>query len=242
MTKLLVLTGREWRAHAYAPGTWILLGLAWFWIAAMYCWQVLPTTGHGDLQYMLWQVSLHTANLQILFVPMLTMRTIAEERRTGTLEMLATAPIRDHEIILAKFLGALAVAGIMTLIVPFLLVLAVFAGGEPDWGPVLSASIALLGTAAVLTAIGVLASSLTHNQLLAGFLGLILSFGFMYLPRVVPADWETLQEVVASGDLLQQVEESARGLIDLTNISFQLGMTALFLFFATRSLETRKWI
>lgn len=242
MNRLLTLSLREWRAHVHAPGTWVLLGLAWFWLAAMYCWQVLPMSGHGDIQYMLWQGSLHIANLQILFIPLLTMRTIAEERRSGTLEMLVTAPVRDHEIVFAKFLGAFGVAALMWLILPVLMLLAVMSGGDPDWGPIASATLALAGTAAVLTALGVLASSLTHNQLLAGFLGLILSFSFMYLPRLVPADWLTLQEVLSSGDLLQQVEEAARGLVDLTNVAFQGSMTLLFLFFATRSLESRKWL
>ncbi|MSR74012.1 MAG: hypothetical protein EXS14_00860 [Planctomycetes bacterium] len=241
MNRTLILFRRELLALMAAPGTWVLVGLSWLWLGALYRWQVLPSAGHGDLQYMLWQGTLHAVNMQILFVPLLTMRCVSEEKRSGTIEMLVTAPVGDHEIILAKFAAAWVVNILLWGVLPLYSLIAQQTGGDPDWGPVFAACFALLGAGAVLTAIGVFASSLTQNQLLAAFIGLLLTFGFLYAPRLVPADWTWTQGVLASGDLLRQVEEAARGIIDVVAVTFQICMCALFLLFATRSLEVRKW-
>ena len=241
MSRVAILFRRELMAQLTAPGTWVLLGLSWLWLGALFRWQVMPSAGHGDLQFMLWQGTLHAVNMQILFVPLITMRCLAEEKRSGTIEMLVTAPLADHEIIVAKFGAAWFVDTLLWCVLPLYMLVARQAGGDPDWGPVLAACFALLGAGAVLTAIGVFASSIATNQLLAAFVGLLLTFGFLYAPRLVPPDWSFTQGILSSGDLLKQVEESARGIVDLVAVTFQVSMCALFLLFATRSLEARKW-
>jgi ABC-type transport system involved in cytochrome c biogenesis permease component len=106
------------------------------------------------------------AVLFLLIVPVLTMRQFAEERKTGTLELLLTAPVREVHIVLAKFLASMAVnASMLTLTLTYAGVLQVY--GKPDWGPIYSGYLGLVLFTAALVALGVTVSALTANQIVA---------------------------------------------------------------------------
>jgi ABC-2 type transport system permease protein len=193
---------------------------------------------------MYYRVAWPANNLQLLLIPLLTMRLLAEEKRSGTFEMLVTAPVRDHEVVLAKFLAAVVVCGAMWLILPLYAVVISRAGGNPDFGPVWGTYIGVVGVGVVFVSIGLMASAGTQHQILAAFVGIMLNIGVLYLPLaadLLPESWSVLRGILATGNLVAHSEEAARGILDLVNLSCQAALSALFLLFAVRILEVRKW-
>lgn len=180
----------------------------------------------------------------MLFIPLLTMRLLCEEKRSGTFEMLVTTPVRDYEIVLGKFLAAMGVNCFMWLAIPFYAWIMKLGGGAPDLGPVWTSYLSVVGIGALFISIGLLASATTRHLLLAGFLGILLILTVSYVPALsaaLPEGWTTLREILAIGDLRLQTEESARGIFDLVNVTYQLAFCGLFLLFTVRVLEVRKW-
>lgn len=177
----------------------------------------------------------------LLFVmPFLTMRLLAEEQRMGTIELLLTSPVRDWEVVLGKFLGALVFFLFMmalTLLYPLLL----WRLGTPDWGPIASGYLGVLLYGAAALAIGVFASSVSQNQIVAGFLGfaiLIIMFLLDAAGRVA-SGW--LSDLLQNLSLQAHFDEFVRGIIDTSDVVYYLALVAFFLFLATRIVEARRW-
>ncbi len=178
--------------------------------------------------------------IMLLLMPMLTMRLFAEERKSGTIELLLTYPVRDGAVLIGKYLAAFALYAIMlaaTLVYP--LVTGVFAPLE--WGPLLSGYVGLLLMGGAFLAIGVLASSLTENQIVAAF----LTFGVLLLFWVI--GWSAEYAGGVAGRILQHLsiiehyESFAKGVLDTRDILYYVNFTALALFLTLRSLESRRW-
>jgi len=178
--------------------------------------------------------------LLLLFSPLLTMRLLAEERKLGTVELLLTAPVRDSEIILGKFLGSLSILAVMlalTLYYPLLL----FIFGDPDPGPIITGYIGLILLGSTALAVGIFTSSLTSNQIVAAVLavGILLALYFIgFVAVIVP---EALGEVIGFFSLSFYFPDFMTGVIDTRGIIYYLSITALFIFLATRSLENSRW-
>lgn len=179
----------------------------------------------------------------LLFVaPMLTMRLLAEEQRLGTLELLLTAPVRDAEVALGKYLAALLFyVGLLaaTGVYPLLLF---WMGGNPDVGPILSGYLGMLLFGAALLAIGLFASSLTQNQVVAVVVGtgLIILLAVASLPADAITN-PTLQGILNHLDLRNHLMNFRRGLIDTTDVVYYLTVIAAFLFLTVQVLNSRRW-
>lgn len=178
----------------------------------------------------------------LLISPVLTMRLIAEEQKMGTLELLLTAPVKDSEVVIGKFLASLAmVAGMLLLtLYYFLLLLWV---GDPDGGPVLTGYVGLLLLASSILSVGVLASSLTSNQIVAAVLAMGILLIFWVAGGVgnfvSGAPW-----VVAALNyisLSSHYTDLVNGVLDTRDIIYYVSFTATALFLTIRSLETRRW-
>jgi ABC-2 type transport system permease protein len=176
----------------------------------------------------------------LLLAAVLTMRLIAEERKIGTLELLLTAPVRDSEIILGKFLGSLGILTVMlvlTLYYPLLL----FIFGDPDIGPIFTGYLGLYLLGGTCLAIGLFASSVTNNQVVSAVVagGILFALWFIglaanYLP-------ESIGEVINFFSLSYYFSDFVTGIIDTRGIVFYISIAALFLFLAIRSLENSRW-
>src|SRR4051812_34079351 len=112
--------------------------------------------------------------LLLLITPALTMRLLSEESRTGTLELLLTAPVKDWSVVLGKFLGALGLYVAMMALTLFYPLLLVLLGGNPDWGPVLSGYVGVLLLGMAFLAVGLFASALTSNQMVAAVIAFVI--------------------------------------------------------------------
>jgi len=171
----------------------------------------------------------------ILLVPLITMRQFAEERRSGTLELLLTAPLREIEIVLAKFVACMVVVLAMTsLTLIYALVLAVY--GQPDWGPIYSGYLGLIMFGAALVAIGLMISALTANQIVAAVVSLGL-FGILWaidtLASLLPHPFENW---LLGLSLLAHFTPFAVGAMYLSDFGFFLTVVLLGLFLTVRAL------
>ncbi|MBX6359348.1 ABC transporter permease [Pseudacidobacterium ailaaui] len=176
----------------------------------------------------------------LFFIPMITMRLFAEEKRSGTFELLATSPVRDMEIILGKWLAALVLYTCLLLFTAadfaFL-----FVYGNPDWKPLAAGYLGLLLQAGLLLALGTFLSTLTKNQIIAG----ALTFGICLLLWV--SDWvsgyesATWASVLSYLSVLTHFDSFAKGVLASRDVVFYLTGIFLGLFLTARSLESLRW-
>jgi ABC-2 type transport system permease protein len=176
----------------------------------------------------------------LLLMPLVTMRLFAEERRSGTIELLLTYPIRDGAVLLGKYLAALAMYGVMllfTLVYPA--VVLYFA--RVEWGVLGAGYLGLLLMGATFLAVGIFASSLTENQIVAS----IITFGVLLIFWVIgwSADYAggPWGRVLSHISLLEHFDSFAKGVLDTKDILYYVNFTIVALFLTLRSLEARRW-
>jgi len=176
----------------------------------------------------------------LLLASVLTMRLLAEERKLGTIELLLTAPVRDSEVILGKFLGSLGILTVMlalTLYYPLLL----WVFGDPDGGPIGTSYLGLFLLGCTALAVGIFASSLTSNQIVAAVVSGGILFALWFLGTAAQFVPEALGNVIGFFSLSQYFPDFIRGIIDTRSIVYYLSVTALFLFLAIRTLDNSRW-
>jgi ABC-2 type transport system permease protein len=178
--------------------------------------------------------------LLLFFVPAVTMRSFAEEKRSGCMELLLTYPIADSSVVLGKFLGSALIVLIMLLsTLPCMFIL--FGLGRPDIGPVAAGYLGLLFMGTAFTSIGVFVSSLTENQIVAFSVTLLLALGIWAMSWVEPFTSGTAANILTQFSLLKHMELFEKGIISLSDTSFFVLFIAFFLFLTFRSIETYRW-
>ena len=176
--------------------------------------------------------------LLLLIVPVITMRLLAEERRSGTLELLLTSPVREIEVVLAKFLASMAV--IVTMLAPTIaypITLQIF--GDPDWGPVYSGYLGLVLLGGALTSLGLAISALTANQIVTATvsLGLFLLMWMLdSLGSLLPGPYDA---IVVNLSLLAHFTPFATGALYLSDLGFFMTLILLGLLLSVRALARR---
>ena len=176
----------------------------------------------------------------LLLMPLITMRLFAEERRSGTIELLLTFPVRDGAVLVGKYLAALALYTLM-LVLTLLYPVIVIYFARVEWGPLLSGYLGLLLMGATFLAVGVFASSLTENQIVAA----VTTFGVLLMLWVVGWSAEYVGgpwgRVLSHLSLLDHFDAFARGVLDTKDVIYYVDVTIVMLFLTLRSLETRRW-
>ena len=181
------------------------------------------------------------ASLFIMFLaPLLTMRLLAEEQKLGTLELLLTAPVRDWEVVLGKYIAAF-ITLMVTVAFTLYYVILLYVFASPDTGPIVSAyfGLVLYGTAAL--AIGLMASSLSGNQIVAAVVGIGILLTLSFIDRIASIVEGLAADVLNGVSMNAHFTDFARGVIDTSHVVYYISMAAVFLFIAVRSLETRRW-
>jgi len=175
------------------------------------------------------------------FIPAVTMRMVAEEKKTGTLELLATKPISDFQIIAGKWLAAwLLILISLALTLPYYITVANL--GPIDHGTVISGYLSLMLISAVYISIGIFASSLTSNQIVAFILTLFIAFFFQLLfSQMAPVLPGWLSDIAEYLSLGQHFQSMARGVIGITDITYMVSLTVIGFLLATASLKKRAW-
>ena len=181
------------------------------------------------------------ANLFIMFLaPLLTMRLLAEEQKLGTLELLLTAPVQDWEVVLGKYIASF-ITLMVTILFTLYYVMLLYVFATPDTGPILSAYFGLVLYGAAALAIGLMASSLSGNQIVAAVVGIGILLTLSFIDRIASIVEGIAADVLNGISMNAHFTDFARGVIDTSHIIYYLSMAAVFLFIAVRSLETRRW-
>ena len=172
--------------------------------------------------------------------PVLTMRLLAEEQKMGTIELLLTAPVHDWEVVLGKYLSSL-VFFIGTLAFTLYYVMLLYWFGDPDSGPIMSAYLGAILYGAAALSVGLLASSLTSNQIVAAVVGVGLLLLLTFIDFAADQAGGGLSTLLSEVGPRGHFDDFSRGVIDTGNLVYFIALTAAFLFLTVRSLESRRW-
>jgi ABC-2 type transport system permease protein len=176
----------------------------------------------------------------LFMLPMLTMRLFAEEKRSGTIELLLTSPVRDMEIILAKWSAAMtmfaALLAASALNLSFL-----FVFGKPDWKPILIGYLGLLLQGGALMAIGTFISNTTKNQIVAGGATFAASLLLWILDWVSTYQTAAWAKVLSYLTVVTHFEPFSKGILDTKDAVYYVSVIFLGLFLTARSMESARW-
>lgn len=230
MSVVGALAAKEIRTLFTSPIAYAVIAV--FMVLSGYTFTVsLFVTKQATLVHIFFQAAVQL----ILLVPLITMRQFAEERRTGTLELLLTAPVREIDIVLAKFVACMVVLGVITFsTLIYAAVLSVY--GDPDWGPIYSGYVGLVLLGSSLLSVGLTISALTANQIVAAVVSLGL-FGLLWsidtLASLLPQPFENW---LLGLSLLARFTPFAVGALYVSDFGFFLTVILLGLFLTVRAL------
>lgn len=183
------------------------------------------------------------SNMLVIFlfiIPLVMMRSFAEEKKNGTEELLLTSPITVNELIAGKFLGALLF--ILISLAPTVLYLGLlFVFAKPEWGPVLSGYLGIVLFVGAAIAVGLFASSLTENQIIAAVVCFVMLLGLFIIGILVQGESTALGKIVSYLSIQEHIENMLKGLINTRDVVYFLSITAFFLFLTKRSVDSVRW-
>jgi ABC-2 type transport system permease protein len=235
MSAAATVAKREIKTYFNSPVAYIVVTVFML-IAGYLYWSQLFLEKQAELRYYFTLTPL----IFTFIVPAITMRLIAEEKGSGTLEMLITMPVRDWEVVFGKFLAGLTMlAAIVGMTCFYAISLALL--GPVDKGPVLTGYLGLLLMGGAYVAIGVMASSLTRNQIVAFILAFAISFALFIFGQVVQYAPDWISPVLAFLSMGNHFESLSRGVIDSRDVIYYVSVMVVALVIATASLQSRKW-
>lgn len=253
MRNVVVIFKKELKSYFASPIAYLLLaifavifGFFFYSITRIFVFQgmQMQMMGRGmpmDVNEYVIRPLLNNASVIGLFlIPMITMRLYAEEKRSGTIELLMTSPVRDLEIVLGKWLAALvlyvSILGISGINMAIL-----YAYGHPDWKPIVVGFLGLLLQGGCLLAIGTFISTTTRNQIIAGgttFAVCLMLWVVEWISEYNQASWA---QVLAYLSVLTHFEPFSKGVVDSKDVIFYLSMIFFGLFLTARSVESLRW-
>jgi ABC-2 type transport system permease protein len=231
---MVAITERELRSYFLSPVGYVIL-FAFLFVGAWFFYSPL-VFGEASMRYFF-------SNLVVWLVflmPALTMRLIADERRTGTLEVLMTSPVSDGQVILGKFLGSLGFYLVM-LLATLEFPLALRWAANPDRGPILAGYVGLALFGAAFLSIGLLASCLTKSQVVAYLSTAMVLLVLILMDWTASASSGTLSTVIQFIGLRQHLENFSKGIIDTKDVIYYLSVIGLCLLLSVRALASWKW-
>ena len=176
----------------------------------------------------------------LLIIPIVTMRSFAEEKKSKTFRLLLSSPVHLKEIILGKFLACMIVITLMVLISSYSIGF-LFMIGEPDVGPVLTGYLGILLTAGCYVSVGIFASSLTENQIVAA----VITFGFSLFMWVIGWGAQTANsttgQVLEYLSIIEHMDRFLKGMIETSDLAYYLSFIIFGLFLCYRTLDSNRW-
>lgn len=237
MRNMLIITRRELAAYFASPIAYLVTA-GFLAIAGYFFSMILILSRQATMRFVFSNIV-----VVLLFIaPLLAMRLLSEEQRSGTIELLMTSPVEDWQVVWGKWLAAFVLFLVMMAFTG-LYVVVLWHLGNPDYGPILSGYLGIILLGASLLALGTLTSVVTENQIIAAVLGIALVL-LLYLAGAVT-------DVAGPGSIVgrffgylalsDHLSDFTRGVVDTTHLIFYLSVTAGALYLATRMLETRRW-
>jgi gliding motility-associated transport system permease protein len=256
---IAAIFGKEWRHYFGSPIAWValfvwtlLFGIFFYWSFSFFLEQSMRIAQQGMEygggmkislnEYLIRPLFHNTAVVALFVAPMLTMRLFAEEKRQGTIELLATSPVTDWQVVLGKFLAA---SGLYALMILAGLVniagIWVYASSRPEWKPVATGALGVFLLGACFIAMGTFVSTLTKNQIVASILSFCLFLGMWTLGWGDDPTAGPVMKAVAYLGVTSHLEDLVKGVVDLKDIVFYLSMITFGLFLAHQSVESQRW-
>ena len=254
MRNILAIAQKELKSYFSSPIAYLVIGLFALFFGYFYAvyLQVFlrDSMSMGQLgqnqqpmnvnQQMLRPVLQNVTVLLLFVLPAVTMRSYAEERRSGTIELLLTSPLSDLQIIMGKFLGALSLYAVM-LSVTLVHVGALFLYGSPEWKPIVTSYLGLLLLGGSFLSVGLFISTLTSNQIVA----YVVTFSTFLMLWVI--SWigsfssGMFTDVTAYLSIIEHLDDFTKGVIDTTHVIYYLSLITFGLFLTAKSVDTERW-
>lgn len=232
----MAIAWRESKSYFSTPTAYIVGAMFLILTGIFFVFEVTTAFAEASIRGLLDWASFFT----VFLAPLLTMRLLAEEQKMGTLELLLTAPVRDWEVVMGKYIASLLIL-VATFALTLYYVFLLYWFGEPDSGPVLSGYLGLLLFGSAALAVGMMASSLSGNQIVAAVVGIAVLLTFSFADRVGNLVTGTAADVLNGLSMNAHFRDFVRGVVDTSHIVYYVSVGAIFLFLAVRSLETRRW-
>jgi ABC-2 type transport system permease protein len=254
MSNILAIANKELRSYFASPIAYIVIGFfallyGYFFVAilALFVRQGLQMGQFGggggsmNVNQQMIRPLLQNVTVLILFMlPAITMRTYAEEKRSGTIELLLTSPITDFQIVIGKFLGAMSLYVIM-LLVSMIHLAILFIFGRPEWKPILTAYLGLFLFGGCFISVGLFISTLTKSQIVAfmsTFAVFLLLWVITWIGSLVGPTGERLTSYLS---IVDHFDDFGKGIIDTTHLVYYLSVITFGLFLTAKSVDTERW-
>jgi gliding motility-associated transport system permease protein len=248
---IIAIADKELRSYFASPIAYIIVGFFalpfgvffYLYLEAFLrqSMQMAQFGGSLNVNQQVIRLVLQNASVIILFVmPMITMRTYAEEKRSGTIELLLTSPVTDFQIIVGKFLGALGLY-IAMLLVTLLYIAILFVYGHPEWRPLVAAYLGLLLMGGAFLSLGLFISSTTDNQIVAGIISFVVFLLLWIVGWFADSAGRTVGPITSWLSITEHFEDFSKGVIDTKHVLYYLSLITFGLFLTAKSVDSERW-
>ncbi len=252
MGNILAIAQKELKSYFSSPIAYVIIGFfalvfGYFYIVAIDFFirasmqMGMPGQGQINVHRMAIAPLFQNVSVIALFVlPLITMRTYAEEKRSGTIELLLTSPLTDFQIIMGKFLGAVGLYGLM-LAVTVIHMAILFTYGNPEWKPIATGYLGLFLMGSAFISIGLLISSLTKNQIVAGMITFVVLLLLWTIGWMQDTAGPVAQKILQALSLTERFDDFTKGIIDLKHVVYYLSFISFGLFLTAKSVDSERW-
>ena len=252
MGNVLTIAQKELKSYFASPIAYIVIGFfalvfGWFYyVAVSFFLQAspqmgMPGAGQVNINTMAIRPLLQNVAVVALFMlPLITMRTYAEEKRSGTIELLLTSPLTDTQIVLGKFFGAVALYALM-LLMTWIHVSILFIYGNPEWKPIVTGYLGLLLMGSSFLSIGLLISSLTKNQIVAGMVTFAVLLLLWTLNWMSESAGPTMQKVLSALSITERFDDFSKGVLSVSHLVYYVSFISFGLFLTAKSVDSERW-
>ena len=252
MRNTFAIAQREVSAYFSSPIAYVLIGFfailfGWFFYVPLAYFEqqsmqagMNPGQALNVNQMLVGPTLMNTTVIMLFFFPLITMRTYAEEKRSGTMELLLTSPVTDLQIILGKFIGGMLLyIAMIALTVVHLAILFYFS--DPEWKPVVTAYLGLILMAGCFLSLGMFISSLTKNQIVAAMATFSVFLMLWVINWISQFTGPTTQTVLNYLSLTDHLDDFVKGIIDTKHVIYYLSFTAFGLFLTAKAVDSERW-
>jgi ABC-2 type transport system permease protein len=255
MSNILAIAHKELKSYFASPIAYIVIGFwallyGYFFVALLnyFVRQSMQMGQMGmqgpqamNINQQLIRPLLQNVLILILFLmPMVTMRSYSEEKRSGTIELLLTSPLTDFQIIMGKFLGAMALYAAM-LAVTLIHVGLLFIYGRPEWKPLVTAYIGLLLMGGCFISVGLFISSLTKNQIVAGMVTFAVFLMLWIITWIGSFSGPTIDKLTQYLSIVDHYDDFGKGVIDTTHLIYYVSFITFGLFLTAKAVDSERW-
>ncbi len=237
MSNVIAVFRKEFKSYFSSPIAYIyitvfIVSSSWLFFRSFFVFNQADMRGFFGL--MPW--------IFLFFVPAVTMKLWAEEKKLGTVELLMTLPLKEYEVVLGKYLAGLMLF-LLSIVLTFVIPIVLFALGDPDGGPIVGGYLGIFLMGAAYLSIGLFASTVTENQIIAFIMGVVICFALLIIGEdfVLFSTPQWLVPVFSYLGLGSHFASIGRGVLDSRDLIYYLSLIGFFLYMSMHTIETRKW-